>query len=310
MGKGKGLMSGQAAIYKGAFTGNYGKSGVSGGLKNMYGDISGQNGIADAASKSAMAAEAEARGQRAQSIFEGHRIEGEAMDLAKASPQEMQAYEQSLKAAGTQLDADQRLMASIDPAIMEASHQVLSLLKGEQSGIGNAQGTMRAQQRQQMVDSLKSQYGPGAESSSIGQRALRQFDMETANLSGQSRSGELSSLFGVINNRPNMINSGNMFNAAGNNYAQLQNRQLNAKLQSGNIFMNALSGGNAAVMQNVGSQYVGPMMEARQNAQLFNTGATILGTMYGGPAGGKAANSMTNPGTQAGGNYLDTSRMA
>lgn len=174
--------------------------------------------------------------------------------LAAASPQELGILSRSYDEASASLDRENKLMSSIDPALMEASKQALSILRGE--GSGN-QGMMmqRNAQRQQMVNSLRAQYGPGAEQTSIGQKMLGQFDMETQSLqqnalgglfsmatSGAARGNQQNALAGLMN--------------VGQGYSAIRNRQLQAETNSGNAMINALNGTGQQMINAAGAGFV------------------------------------------------------
>ena len=156
------------------------------GARQFGDDISGAS-AADAAGRAAMAQAAEARASREAILREAGALEDKTMALAKASPEELRAHEASLMAADKQLKSDEQLLASVDPALMEASSQVLKLLRGERSAALAPLDTQRAEQRKQLLDSLRQQYGPGAETSSLGLKALRDFDMETSSLTANTQ---------------------------------------------------------------------------------------------------------------------------
>src|SRR5690606_34986027 len=121
----------------------------------------------------------------------------QAMNLAQATPQELQAFNRQLAAAEKNLERQERMIAAIDPAIMEASEQVLALLRGEESGMTKVANEQRARQRQELVNSLRARYGPGAEESSLGRRILDQFDAETNMITQQQQQGALAQVFGI-----------------------------------------------------------------------------------------------------------------
>lgn len=246
-------------------------------------------GVADqsrAAGGAARAAEAEARMQREQLIGEGRRIEGAAMDFAKATPQELKAYEASLAGAMKQNEQDMRLMDSIDPALMEASKQVLGLLRGDQTSMGGSYEKGRLSQRQQLVNSLRAQYGPGAESSSIGQRALQQFDMQSSEGAFGMQQQSLSSMMGLLNSRPGMERGVGLLSQSGQNFGNIAARQAQTQLGAGNVLMGAFGAGNQGVMNTVGSQYTEQLIRGRGQQQDHQTGVEFMGSFFGGKAGG------------------------
>lgn len=257
-----------------------------GGVQGLHQDWTGVSDQAEAAGRAAQAAEAEARRQRAELITEGRSQQAEVMRLAQASPSELRAYEGSLTAAFRQNEQDLKLMDSIDPALMEASSQVLSLLKGESLSMGKSYESSRAMARSKLVDQLRAQYGPGAEASSIGQRALQDFDAKTAEGAFGMQQQSLGSLMGILQARPTMANSFGMLTQAGQNFSGIQNRMVGAQLQSGSNMLQAMTGGNQQVMNTVGSQYTEQLVRGRGQQQNHQTGVSFMSSMLGGGMGG------------------------
>lgn len=281
----------------GGFGGGLGDT-LAGGFRN---DVFGTSKQAAHAQNAALQQQAEAQAQRREAMDFADRTSKSLADMAKASPAEMAAYERSLGAADAQLAQSERLMQSIDPALMEASKQVLGLLRGEQSGIGNAIGNQRAAQRQQLVDSLRAQYGPGAESTSIGQRALRAFDTESTTLGAQAQQSGLATLMGVMQNRPNLDNALQGLNSAGNNFMNLRNQQLQAGQFGGQLGMQARLGTGQQVIDMAGADQTGALIKTgaqrafwdnwSQSSMRFGEsfgGAGMTKKGGGGQAGGKA----------------------
>lgn len=236
---------------------------------------------AGAAQKAARMQAEEAARTRAAILNEGGRIEREAMDLSEATPQELAALERSYGAAEKSLAREEKLLAAIDPALMEASNQALQLLRGESSPLAAPVMKQRANQRAQLLNSLRAQYGPGAESSSIGQRALQSFDAETNNQS----MGVMGQLFSMgtqdLGGRYQRGISG--LQQVGQGYSALQERKLNTRLNVGNSMLGALSGTSQQMIQSAGAPYVGAGLQGQSEASLgnsiMNTGAT-LGAAY------------------------------
>lgn len=259
-----------------------------GSLVSAYGGIQSAN----AAGKAAKAAERTAAANRAMVLAEGNRQQQMALDYAKASPQELRAYEGSLASAVRQNEQDLKLMDSIDPALMEASKQVLGLVRGEQSSSGGIYETQRNSQRQALVNRLRSQFGPGAESSSLGLKALQDFDSQSAVGSVGVQQSSLSSLLGFMSNRPDMSRSSAFFNSAGANYAGVQSRLATTAMQTGSNLLGALTGSNQAVQQTAGSDFVGAQLRGQAiqqfgnqwqegDAKIMEAGAKVAGSMMG-----------------------------
>jgi hypothetical protein len=208
----------------------------------------------------------------------------QAMGYANATPQELNILGQQYQAASTNLSQQQQLMSSIDPALMEASKQALAIMQGGSGAATQPMFALRNQQRAQLVTSLQNQYGPGAESTAIGQQALQQFDMQTQNM----QTGQLGNMMGMAESGggPGLNNAINSLSQVSSGYNAIQSRQVNAAL-----------GTQQNMVNTAGAPYVGQTLGGQGMASLgnnvMNTG-TSLGMMYGmkpaAPTGGSYAN--------------------
>lgn len=270
-------------------------------VSNFIGDISGANAGARAAENAANA-QAAAAGAQAQLVRqEGLNYQNRAMDLAKATPEELMNQERALQAGQKQLASQERLLAAIDPALMEASQQALNLLRGDRAASLGPQETARAQQRQSLLSSLRAQYGPGAESSAIGQKALRDFDMQSTLMTGQIQQqqlGNLTNVFGSFNSqRPDLMQTGAGLMDMGSVF---RNRELNTYKQAGQTYLGALSGTSQQIIDNAGAPFVGDAMRARNQQGLFNMAANA-GLVYATGGASAAPGMMSKMGGAGGG---------
>jgi len=123
--------------------------------------------------------------------------------------QGLASFDRDIKNQEKNLSRQEALISQIDPTIIEASQQALKLLRGEESSTLAPIKNQRNLQRQKLLNTLREQLGPGAETSTAGIQALTRFDSETNNLmSGQQQSalsqlGGLSSQFS--SQRPDMF---------------------------------------------------------------------------------------------------------
>lgn len=244
-------------------------------------DPTGAKGAANAAQAAATAQAREAARTRGEILDYSGRLEKDAMALAEASPEELASLGSAYSSAEKNLAREERLLASIDPALMEASKQALKLLRGETADINKPMNDLRASQRQQLVSSLRAQYGPGAESSSIGQRSLQQFDMESNSMFAQNQQTALGQAFGMATTDLGARQTRGIagLQQVGQGYSALQERKLNTRLNTGAQTMGALSGTSQQMIQAAGAPYVGDAIKAQGQASLFNTGAQ-LGMAY------------------------------
>lgn len=259
---------------------------VSAGLNYM-----GQQQAGQAAGDGAMAQAHEAMRTREAVMGKSEEFRQISTSLSQASPQELNALGQSMTAAQKNLSQQQKLMDQIDPALMEASKQALDILRGGgNSAMNNSVLSLRNSQRAQLVNSLKAQYGPGAELSSIGQRALQQFDMQS-NVLQQNTLGNLMNI--ATNPAPgqNLQRAISGLEEVGQGYSALKTRELNTQLNLGAQTLGALSGTSQAVINTAGAPYVGQALQGQAMSSLGNN-AMQLGTMY---AMNRNNNAATNP---------------
>lgn len=220
-----------------------------------------------------------------------------ALDLSAASPQELNALGNSYSAAYQGLQQQQKLFAAIDPALMEASKQALTILRGGQAQMNQPMMDVRNQQRSQLINSLKANYGPGAETTQAGMQALSNFDMQTQSMFQQNQQNSLGQLMGIANN-PNSgagldRSTSVMGNVAGQ-YGALQQRQANTQLNVMNSTLGALAGSSQQMINTAGSQYVGQGLMGQGLSSLGNLGMQIGGNMMGRSAGGFTPNNGNN----------------
>lgn len=262
---------------------------LAGGFRN---DVFGTTDQADASQNAALQQQAAATRQQQLGLTRADQMTSQMSQLASASPQELSAYGQTLEGASQQLQQQQALMDSIHPAVMEASNQILKVLQGGQTGIGNAVGMQRNAQRAQLINSLQAQYGPGAESTSIGQKALQQFDMGSATMQAQGQGTTLSNLMGVVDNQPN-INSGLAgLSNAGANFGGIQQRQMGAVQSGGSAYLNALAGSGGGVIGSAGADQTSQLIKSGAQRQFFDNWSNSsmkFGQQMGGMGMGQAS---------------------
>lgn len=286
---GSGLESAAAGFgaAPGFLSGGFGSSGSFGqSLGDFIGDLTGTNRAADAAQAAAMAQAGQAQANRQQIMG----MVGTAQGYAQATPQELNVLGQTYDSMSKNLAQQQDLMNSIHPALMEASKQALALLEGGTAASTSGVMQMRQQQRQQLISSLQSQYGPGAESTSIGQQALMQFDQGTQQMS----MGMMNNLFGMASSgapQGNLLSAVSGLQSVGGQYGNIQNRMLNTQFSG----MNAIAGVNNQLLQTAGAPYAGDALRGQAQSALFNQligGGASIGAAYAGGYGqglGKAA---------------------
>ena len=97
-------------------------------------------------------------------------------------PSQQAAIDKAMAYQQQNIQRQQTLVDSIDPALLDAGKQMQQLLNGQSAPVIKNFLDQRNLQKQQMLDGLRQQMGPGAETSSMGQNMLMKFDQETANM--------------------------------------------------------------------------------------------------------------------------------
>lgn len=118
-------------------------------------------------------------------------------------------FEKDIANQEKNLARQEQMISQIDPTIIEASQQVLRLMKGDNASSLAPLQRQRDMQRQKLMNSLRAQLGPGAESTSAGLRALTAFDNESANLFAGAQQQAIANLGGTAQQfnavRPDML---------------------------------------------------------------------------------------------------------
>lgn len=266
--------------------GGGGGGGLLGGVtETLFGD-----GGAGAAGRAAEAQQAQARAN--YNYIKGLGDQATSSGIA--------SFEQDIKRQEKQLGRQEQLIAQIDPAILEASQQALKLMRGEESSTLKPVKDQRAFQRQQLLNRLREQLGPGAETSTAGIQALNRFDMETNNLvSGQQQSalqllGNTAGQFNAV--RPDMERSIGFMSGLGQGKSNLLFNQ--AQLMQG-------AGGQ--LVDTAGAQYAADALRGKQNmafgGQLFGAGMTAFAGGLNGKAGGGGSPRPTSGGASGYSNF-------
>lgn len=267
--------------------GSLGNDWLSVNVPGMFKDIFNPSGGADAAQNAMEAQLGFAKQTQAQALGIAGQNQKDVMGLAGASPQELNAYGKSLTAASQNLDQQQKLLSAIDPSIMEASKQILGILRGDSS----ASTPARQAQRAQLVNSLQSQYGPGAETTSVGQHILQQFDMGTLGMRNQDLATNMG-VVGMGSGLQGSVQSGiGTLNSAGGDFSNIQNRMLNARMGTGQSTLAALTGTSQNVYNSAGAPYTSQYLQGQGQQQfmhdVFGFGGQVLGGNSGSGGGGR-----------------------
>jgi hypothetical protein len=264
----------------------------------------------DAADKQARAAQNAAMAQQAAAQANYNET---ASIINPASVQALTSLDRDIANQDKNLSRQEQLISQLDPTIIEASQQALKLLRGEQSSTLAPVQAQRTQQRQKLVNSLREQLGPGAETSTAGIQALTRFDSETNNLmAGQQQSalaglGNVSSQFS--SQRPDMFREIMGLSSLGQ-------QKFGVESQRASMLSNARAG----LQQTAGAQYTGDLLRAQsqqaQINQVMQLGGTAAGFAVGGPGGAAAGSTLGgvlgggSASQSSGGGFYDPSRYA
>lgn len=206
------------------------------------------------------------------------------------TPMQFAALDKSIASQEYNVKRQEKLVASIDPALIEAGKQTMQLLQGQAAPVLDNLKAQRQTQRQGIMDSLREQLGPGAESSSLGLKTLQQFDAETANTLSQAQQQYLGQVSGLALNGANTL---------GASLGQVNQGLASLGAQYGQIGLNRASiyqggaAGAAGAYQNIintaGANTLGSLYQGQALSGIGSSIARMGGSLaanYGSPAGG------------------------
>lgn len=288
---------------------------IAGGVMTVGGGLLGMGG-ADKAGKAAQGAAMD-RQAAAQRYFgeSAERLDTNFKDFKDASIADMARMDDIIARQDKNLARQEQMIAQIDPTVLEASQQALKLLRGESSSTLAPIQNQRATERQKLVNQLRAQLGPGAETSTAGIQALTRFDAQTSQLMSSAQQGALAQLgatAGQFNSiRPNLSNEYGM-------QANLSGRKLGS--QEGIMNANFRSAEQrrqdyANVIGSAGAQHTAGLMQGQYQQglgnQIMGMGMGMLGgSMGGGGGGGSSGGGGGGGGMMAGQSYSNFGGMA
>lgn len=120
-----------------------------------------------------------------------------AQAAAQPTPREINAIEENLKFSRNIIAREEKVIAAVDPAILEAGKQAFELLQGKEAAILGPARRQRDRQRNRLRESLRRRLGAGFETSSAGIQALTQFDVETSDFLTTQQFKATGQLLGV-----------------------------------------------------------------------------------------------------------------
>lgn len=226
----------------------------------------------------------------------------------KATVEGLASFDKDIANQERNLSRQESLISQIDPTIIEASQQALKLLRGETSSALAPLQNQRNMARQKLVNQLREQLGPGAETSTAGIQALNRFDSESSNIFGNAQQqaiGNLGNTAGQFNaTRPDMFREIMGLSSLGQGKTALQYNQANSLMNFGQGMANT-----------AGAEYTRDMLEGQwdqaRGKQLYQAGVQqkqqVLDFFSGMMGGGKSKSSAGGDGggNSAGGSYSD-----
>lgn len=210
----------------------------------------------------------------------------EALGLAIPTAGELQTlnnqinlYQQQYTSATANLNqAESELTSIYGPDIMVAGSQIYQSLTGLPSPMAKSYSDQRNRSRDQLVNQLTTQLGPGALTSSVGQQALNTFDFTTSTNYAQINDTGINSAVNrlgalTVQSSATMNNINQTYASLRAGLAQIQGTQ-NA-FQTRQI--GALENTAPSVIGSAGSQYV----TGANIAKGITGAAQAAGTVYG-----------------------------
>jgi hypothetical protein len=183
----------------------------------------------------------------------------------------------------------EKLLASSDPAIIEAGQQALKLLRGEEAKTLAPLKSNIAKQESALREKLMAQLGPGYENTTAGIQALNAFNEQANNALSAAQQNSLGQLLGVAQD-------------SSARYGMESNAKTAGGLASlfGNINNRRISAITGAPITNAGAPFVADIAGAAANQQFVGNAIKIGGIVASGGlsgvfAGGSPSFNEANP---------------
>jgi hypothetical protein len=208
---------------------------------------------------------------------------------AEYAPSQQAAIEKAIAGQQRNIARQESLLANVDPALFEAGKQMKQLLDGQSAPVLNQLNEQRQLQRNKLLDTLRQQMGPGAETSSMGQNMMMKFDAETANMLNATQQQYLDKVSNIALNGSQgisgaMTQAQSLLGTLGNDLGDIGNLIMGGTAQ--------LAGPMSAQVNAAGGEFKGQQIMGQMYGQLG--GALIQGA--GAYAGGVAAGEKAQPG--------------
>lgn len=205
----------------------------------------------------------------------------EVQGYAEATPQELANMQAAIKFSQNDIARKEKLLASVDPALIAAGKNALDLLNGKEAGVLAPLRDNLARQETKLREKLQAQYGSGYETTTAGQQALEQFNQQSNMTLAQAQQNSLGQLLGVVQNTAGQNSNLNTQMSLGQLLGSIQNRKINT-LENSKV--------------NPALGYAGQMAQSQLMPQYLNTASQIFGLASGmGGMGGTAPTPTPTP---------------
>lgn len=249
-----------------------------------FGDVG--NLAADAMT---LGATAGMRGARAQgdaamaSLAQQQADRALALKYAEPSPEELAQLNRGIALNEAEVARKEKILASSDPAVIEAGQQALKLLRGEEAKTLGPLKSNIAKQESALREKLLAQLGSGYENTTAGIQALNAFNEQANNALSAAQQNSLGQLLGVAQD-------------SSARYGTESNAKTAGGLASlfGNINNRRISAITGAPITNAGAPFVGDIAGAAANQQFVGNAIKVGGIVASGglsgmlPSGGGA----------------------
>ncbi len=214
---------------------------------------------------------ADAQGDIANAQLNQQRTDrAEALRYAEPTPEELKNIQQNIDLNNQDIARKEKLLASSDPAIIEAGQQALKLLRGEESANLNPLRGNITKQEQALRAKLQAQLGSGYENTTAGIQALQAFNEQSSNALANAQQQSLGQLLGVAQDssarygmQSNITNTQNL----GALLSGLQGRKVSAI--------------NGTPITNAGAGFVSDLQNARNTSDAISNLKSDFGQAMG-----------------------------
>lgn len=199
------------------------------------------------------------------------------------TPAQMSAYDDALAKQEASVQRQEQLAQSLSPALISAGKQMNQILQGQAAPVLQNLQNQRSLQRQQMLDQLNQQMGPGAATSTAGQQALQRFDAETSNMMSNAQQSYLGQVSGIVqqgNSLESALGQGNaMLSNIQSMDPQARGNALRAQIMQGGLSASAPA--QQAMINAAGASAVPGMIQAQTLGGAFKSLGDFGAAYYG-----------------------------